>query len=38
MDIDARTSFLQGRIPPAGRKSVEELKEIIDYAHVPFYC
>ena len=37
MDIDAaRLPFLQGRIPPAGRKSVEELKEIIDYAHVPF--
>ena len=37
MDIDAAgLPFLQGRIPPAGRKSVEELKEIIDYAHVPF--
>ena len=28
--------FLQGRIPPAGRKSVAELKKIIDYAKVPF--
>ena len=37
MDIDAAgLPFLQGRIPPAGRKSVEELKEIIDYAKVPF--
>lgn len=37
MDIDAAgLPFLQGRIPPAGRKSQEELKEIIDYAKVPF--
>ena len=37
MDIDAAgLPFLQGRIPPAGRKSEEELKEIIDYAKAPF--
>ena len=37
MDVDAAgLPFLQGRIPPAGRKSVAELKEIIDYAKVPF--
>lgn len=37
MDIDAAgLPFLQGRIPPAGRKSVAELKEIIDAAGVPF--
>ena len=37
MDIDAAgLPFLQGRIPPAGRKSVAELKKIIDYAKVPF--
>ena len=37
MDIDAAgLPFLQGKIPPAGRKSVAELKEIIDYAEVPF--
>lgn len=37
MDIDtAGLPFLQGRIPPTGRKSEEELKEIIDYAKAPF--
>ena len=37
MDIDAAgLPFLQNQIPPAGRKSVLELKEIIQYAEVPF--
>lgn len=37
MDVDAAgLPFLQGRIPPAGRKSVDELKKIINYAKVPF--
>lgn len=37
MDVDAAgLPFLQGRIPPAGRKSVNELKKIINYAKVPF--
>lgn len=37
MDVDAAgLPFLQGRIPPAGRKSVAELKEIIEEANVPF--
>lgn len=37
MDIDAAgLPFLQGQNPPAGRKSVEELKEIIDYCKAPF--
>lgn len=37
MDIDAAgLPFLKGSIPPAGRKSVEELKEIIDQTPVPF--
>lgn len=37
MDVDAAgLAFLQGRIPPAGRKSEAELKEIIAYAKVPF--
>ena len=37
MDIDAAgLPFLQNQNPPAGRKSVEELKEIIDYCKVPF--
>lgn len=37
MDVDAAgLPFLQGRIPPAGRKSVAELKKIINYAKVPF--
>lgn len=37
MDIDAAgLPFLKGRIPPAGRKSVEELKRIIDKTPVPF--
>ena len=37
MDIDAAgLPFLKGRIPPAGRKSVEELKSIIDATPVPF--
>lgn len=37
MDIDAAgLPFLQGRIPPAGRKTVEQLKEIADMAGIPF--
>lgn len=37
MDIDAAgLPFLKGLNPPAGPKTVEELKEIIDYAGVPF--
>ncbi len=37
MDIDAAgLPFLKGRIPPAGRKSQEELKSIIDKTPVPF--
>lgn len=37
MDIDAAgLPFLKGSIPLAGRKSVEELKEIIDQTPVPF--
>ena len=37
MDVDAAgLPFLQGRIPPAGRKCVAELKKIINYAKVPF--
>lgn len=37
MDVDAAgLPFLQGRIPPAGRKSEAELKEIITAAKVPF--
>ena len=37
MDIDAAgLPFLKGLNPPAGPKMVEELKEIIDYAGVPF--
>ena len=36
MDIDAAgLPFLKGLNPPAGPKTVEELKEIIDYAGVP---
>ena len=37
MDIDAAgLPFLKGLNPPAGPKSVEQLKQIIDYAGVPF--
>ena len=37
MDIDAAgLPFLKGLNPPAGPKTVAELKEIIDYAGVPF--
>ncbi|MGI5962204.1 MAG: alpha-hydroxy-acid oxidizing protein [Lawsonibacter sp.] len=37
MDIDAAgLPFLKGHTPPAGRKTVEELREIITYAGVPF--
>lgn len=37
MDIDAAgLPFLRNCTPPAGRKSVQELKEIIDQAPVPF--
>ncbi len=37
MDIDAAgLPFLKGLTPPAGSKTVAELKEIIDYAGVPF--
>lgn len=37
MDIDAAgLPFLKNITPPAGRKSVEELKEIIDATPVPF--
>ena len=37
MDVDAAgLPFLQGRIPPAGRKTVEELREIAKAAEVPF--
>jgi isopentenyl diphosphate isomerase/L-lactate dehydrogenase-like FMN-dependent dehydrogenase len=37
MDIDAAgLPFLKGLNPPAGSKTVSELREIIDYAGVPF--
>ena len=37
MDIDAAgLPFLKGLNPPAGPKTVEQLKQIIDYAGVPF--
>ena len=37
MDIDAAgLPFLKGRTPPAGSKTVAELREIIEYAGVPF--
>lgn len=37
MDIDAAgLPFLKGLNPPAGPKTVAELREIIDYARVPF--
>ena len=37
MDIDAAgLPFLKNMTPPAGSKTVEELKEIISYAGVPF--
>ena len=37
MDIDAAgLPFLKNCVPPAGRKTVEDLKEIIDQAPVPF--
>lgn len=37
MDVDASgLPFLKNMNPPSGSKSVEELREIIDYAGVPF--
>ncbi len=37
MDIDAAgLPFLKGRTPPAGSKTVAELREIVRYAGVPF--
>ena len=37
MDIDAAgLPFLKGLTPPAGSKTVEELREIIEYIQVPF--
>ena len=37
MDIDAAgLPVLKGRTPPAGSKTVAELREIVDYAGVPF--
>ena len=37
MDIDgAGLPFLKNITPPSGRKTVEELRQIIDYAGVPF--
>ncbi|MDY3122609.1 alpha-hydroxy-acid oxidizing protein [Suipraeoptans intestinalis] len=37
MDVDAAgLPFLKNMVPPAGRKSVEELREIVDAASVPF--
>ena len=37
MDVDAAgLPFLKGQVPPAGFKTVEELREIIAYAGVPF--
>ena len=37
MDIDAAgLPFLQGLTPPAGSKSVEELKQIVSWAERPF--
>ena len=37
MDIDAAgLPFLKGRTPPAGPKTVEELRAIADYAGIPF--
>ena len=37
MDIDAAgLPFLKGLTPPAGSKTVEELRQIIDYAQKPF--
>lgn len=37
MDIDAAgLPFLKNTTPPSGSKSVEELREIIDYAGIPF--
>ncbi len=37
MDIDAAgLPFLKGIVPPAGRKTEAELKEVIDHSQVPF--
>lgn len=37
MDIDAAgLPFLKNAVPPAGRKTVEELREIADYSERPF--
>ena len=38
MDIDASgLPFLKAMTPPSGSKSVEELREFIEYAGIPFY-
>ena len=38
MDIDASgLPFLKAMTPPSGSKSVEELKEFVEYAGIPFY-
>ena len=38
MDIDASgLPFLKAMTPPSGSKSVEELREFIEYAAIPFY-
>ena len=38
MDIDASgLPFLKSMTPPSGSKSVEELREFIEYAGIPFY-
>lgn len=38
MDIDASgLPFLKAMTPPSGSKSVEELREFIEYADIPFY-
>ena len=37
MDIDAAgLPFLKGLTPPAGSKTVQELREIIEYVKLPF--
>lgn len=37
MDIDgAGLPFLKNLVPPAGRKTVEDLRELIEYAQMPF--
>ena len=38
MDIDASgLPFLKSMTPPSGSKSVEELREFVEYAGIPFY-